>query len=86
MCNRMYSEDACQSDSEGDEPSVDVILDAVGLCKEQKFTLYHALGNDWMFVISHYMTGKVPFHIYIEDNFPLESSFPLCYTDNGFCF
>lgn len=29
------------------------------------------------------MTGKVPFHIY-EDNFPLESSFPLCYTENGF--
>lgn len=28
----------------------------------------------------------IPEKHYIEDNFPLESSFPLCYTDNGFCF
>ena len=29
MDNRMYSEDAYQSDPEGDEPSTDIILDIV---------------------------------------------------------
>ena len=33
MDNRMYSEYAYQSDPEGDEPSADITLDEVGLCK-----------------------------------------------------
>lgn len=30
-----------------------------------------------------FLKNGFPFYIY-EDNFPLESSFPLCYTENGF--
>lgn len=52
MDNRIYSEDAYQSDPEGDEPSADVTLDEVGLCKGQKFTLHYDFGDDWMFTIT----------------------------------
>ncbi|MDY4116489.1 MAG: hypothetical protein SOY35_11520 [Blautia sp.] len=52
MDNRMYSEDAYQSNPEGDEPSADVTLDEVGLCKDQKFTLHYDFGDDWMFTIT----------------------------------
>lgn len=38
MDNHIYSEDAYQSDPEGEEPSADVTLDEVGLCKGQKFS------------------------------------------------
>ena len=43
MDNRMYSEDAYQSDPEGDEPSADVTLDEAGL---------YDFGDDWMFTIT----------------------------------
>ena len=52
MDNRMYSEYAYQSDPEGDEPSADITLDEVGLCKGQKFALHYDFGDDWVFVIS----------------------------------
>lgn len=45
MDNRMYSEHAYQSDPEGDEPSADIILDEVGLCKGQKFALHYDFGD-----------------------------------------
>ena len=51
MDNRMYSEDAYQSDPEGDEPSTDIILDKIGLYKGQKFSLHNDFGDDWMFTI-----------------------------------
>ena len=51
MDNRMYSEDAYQSDPEGDEPSTDIILDKIGLYKGQKFSLHYDFGDDWMFTI-----------------------------------
>lgn len=44
--------DAYQSDPEGDEPSADIILDEVGLCKGQKFALHYDFGDDWMFTIT----------------------------------
>lgn len=50
--NRMYSEHAYQSDPEGDEPSADITLDEVGLCKGQKFALHYDFGDDWMFTIT----------------------------------
>ena len=52
MDNRMYSEHAYQSDPEGDEPSADITLDEVGLCKGQKFALHYDFGDDWMFTIT----------------------------------
>lgn len=52
MDNRMYSEYTYQSDPEGDEPSADITLDEVGLCKEQKFALHYDFGDDWMFTIT----------------------------------
>lgn len=52
MDNRMYSEHAYQSDPEGDEPSADITLDEVGLCKGQKFALHYDCGDDWMFTIT----------------------------------
>ena len=52
MDNRMYSEYAYQSDPEGDEPSADITLDEVGLCKGQKFALHYDFGDDWMFTIT----------------------------------
>ena len=52
MDNRMYSEYAYQSDSKGDEPSADITLDEVGLCKERKFALHYDFGDDWMFTIT----------------------------------
>ena len=52
MDNHIYSEDAYQSDPEGEEPSADVTLDEVGLCKGQKFTLHYYFGDDWMFTIT----------------------------------
>lgn len=45
MDNRMYSEHAYQSDPEGDEPSADITLDEVGLCKGQKFALHYDFGD-----------------------------------------
>lgn len=48
----MYSEYAYQSAPEGDEPSADITLDEVGLCKRQKFTLHYDFGDDWMFTVS----------------------------------
>lgn len=42
----MYSEYAYQSDPEGDEPSADITLDEVRLCKGQKFTLHYDFGAD----------------------------------------
>ena len=48
----MYSEYAYQSAPEGDEPSADITLDEVGLCKRQKFTLHNDFGDDWMFTIT----------------------------------
>lgn len=47
-----HSEHAYQSDPEGDEPSADIILDEVGLCKGQKFALHYDFGDDWMFTIT----------------------------------
>lgn len=47
-----YSEHAYQSDPEGDEPSADITLDEVGLCKGQKFALHYDFGDDWMFTIT----------------------------------
>ena len=44
MDNRMYSEYAYQSDPEGDEPSADITLDEVGLCKGQKLHFIMILG------------------------------------------
>ncbi len=41
----MYSEHAYQSDPEGDEPSADITLDEVGLCKGQKFALHYDCGD-----------------------------------------
>ena len=52
MDNRIYSEYAYQSDPEGDEPSADITLDEVGLCKGQKFALHYDFGDDWMFTIT----------------------------------
>ena len=52
MDNRMYSEDAYQSDPEGDEPSTDIILDKIGLYKGQEFSLHYDFGDDWMFTIT----------------------------------
>ena len=52
MDNRMYSEYTYQSDPEGDEPSADITLDEVGLCKGQKFALLYDFGDDWMFKIT----------------------------------
>ena len=52
MDNRMYSEYAYQSDPEGDEPSADITLDEVGLCKGQKFALHYDFGDEWMFTIT----------------------------------
>lgn len=52
MDNRMYSEYAYQSDSKGDEPSADITLDEVGLCKGRKFALHYDFGDDWMFTIT----------------------------------
>lgn len=61
LCNReiilqevqgMYSEDAYQSDPEGDEPSTDITLDKIGLYKGQKFSLHYDFGDDWMFSIT----------------------------------
>ena len=49
---RMYSEYTYQSDPEGDEPSADITLDEVGLCKGQKFALQYDFGDDWMFTIT----------------------------------
>lgn len=49
---RMYSEYTYQSDPERDEPSADITLDEVGLCKEQKFALQYDFGDDWMFTIT----------------------------------
>ena len=51
MDNRMYSEDAYQSDPEGNEPSADITLDKIGLYKGQKFLLHYDFGDDWMFTI-----------------------------------
>ena len=48
----MYSEYAYQSDPEEDEPSADITLDEVGLCKGQKFALHYDFGDDWMFTIT----------------------------------
>ena len=56
MDNRMYSEYAYQSDPEGDEPSADITLDEVGLCKGQKFALHYDFVDDWMFTI---MVSKI---------------------------
>lgn len=44
MDNRIYSEYAYQSDPEGDEPSADITLDEVGLCKGQKLHFIMILG------------------------------------------
>ena len=52
MDNRMYSEYTYQSDPEGDEPSTDIVLDELGLCKGQKFSLHYDFGDDWMFTIT----------------------------------
>lgn len=52
MDNRMYSEYAYQSDPEGDEPSADITLDEVGLCKGQKFALHYDFVDDWMCTIT----------------------------------
>ena len=52
MDNRMYSKNAYQSDPEGEEPSTDITLDEIGLCKGQKFSLHYDFGDDWMFTIT----------------------------------
>ena len=52
MDNRMYSDYTYQSDPEGDEPSTDIVLDELGLCKGQKFSLHYDFGDDWMFTIT----------------------------------
>lgn len=52
MDNRMYSEHSYQSDPEGDEPSADITLDELRLCKGQKFLLHYDFGDDWMFAIT----------------------------------
>lgn len=52
MDNRMYSEHSYQSDPEGDEPSADITLDELRLCKGQKFSLHYDFGDDWMFAIT----------------------------------
>lgn len=52
MDNRMYSEYSYQSDPAGDEPSCEIRLDEIGLCKGQKFSLHYDFGDDWMFTIS----------------------------------
>ena len=46
MDNRMYSEYTYQSDPEGDEPSTDITLDEIGLCKGQRFVLHYDFGDD----------------------------------------
>jgi len=48
----MYSEYAYQSDPEENEPSTDITLDEVDLCKGRKFALHHDFGDDWMFTIT----------------------------------
>ena len=40
------------NDPEGDEPSADITLDEVGLCRGQKFALHYDFGDDWMFTIT----------------------------------
>lgn len=52
MDNCMYSEYTYQSDPEGDEPSTDITIDELGLCKGQKFSLHYDFGDDWMFTIT----------------------------------
>ena len=52
MDNRMYSEHSYQPDPEGDEPSADITLDELRLCKGQKFSLHYDFGDDWMFAIT----------------------------------
>lgn len=51
MDNRMYSEHAYQSHPKEDEPSTEITLDELGLCKGQKFSLHYDFGDDWMFAI-----------------------------------
>ena len=52
MDNRMYSEYTYQSEPEYDEPSTEITLDEIGLCKGQKFSLHYDFGDDWMFRIT----------------------------------
>ena len=51
MDNRMYSDNAYQSDPEDDEPSTKVALDKLHLEKGQNFSLHYDFGDDWMFTI-----------------------------------
>jgi len=51
MDNNPYSDDAYQSDPEGDEPSTDIKLDSLKLVQGQNFLLHYDFGDDWMFTI-----------------------------------
>ena len=51
MDNRMYSDNAYQSDPEDDEPSTNIALDELHLEKGQNFSLHYDFGDDWMFTI-----------------------------------
>lgn len=61
MDNRMYSEYTYQSDPEGDEPSADITLDEVGLCKGQKFALHYDFGDDWIDIVN------ITLHFFLKD-------------------
>ena len=63
MDNRMYSKDAYQSDPEYGQPSADITLDELQLCKGQKFSLHYDFGDDWMFTITVSKVGAA------EDDF-----------------
>ena len=51
MDNRMYSEDNYQYDPEDGGASTDIVIDKIGLVKEQNFSLHYDYGDDWMFTI-----------------------------------
>lgn len=52
MDNRMYSKNSYRSFSEFGEPSTNITLDELELCKGQKFSLHYDFGDDWMFTIT----------------------------------
>ena len=52
MDNRMYSKNSYRSFSEFGEPSSNITLDELELCKGQKFSLHYDFGDDWMFTIT----------------------------------
>lgn len=52
MDNRMYSKNSYRSFSEFGEPSTNITLDELELCKGQKFSVHYDFGDDWMFTIT----------------------------------